>query len=403
MTTSLPAVDVPVVDLDPYDEAVLADPRGFQETLRETGPLVWLSRYEVYAAGRYEEVRAGLANHRDLVSGYGVGVTDRRKEKVFRTPSLLIEADPPDHTPRRALMDALLSSRALRHLKDEFARIADGLVDELLDRGEVDAVADVAEAYPLRVFPEVIGLSQEVRPHLLTYGDVVFNAGGPANAVFARAVSAPGAEAALAAIADQTRREHSAPGGIGAAIWEAVDRGELPEDEAPLLVRSLLTAGVDTTVAAIAATLQCLAAAPDQWALVRADPRRARFAFEEAIRHESPVQTFYRTAVRDVPFGDAVLPSDGRVYLSLGAANHDPRRFPDPDRFDLERSMSGHVGFGMGVHQCVGQHFGRLEGEAVLGALARRVERLELAGPPVRRLNNTLRAWGSIPLRLTAA
>ena len=94
------------------------------------------------------------------------------------------------------------------------------------------------------------------------------------------------------------------------------------------------------------------------------------------------------------------MPAGRKVLLVFAAANRDPRRWADPDRFDVRRNASGHVGFGMGVHQCVGQHVARLEAVAVLRALLARVERLEPAGPPVRHHNNTLRAWGSLPLRL---
>lgn len=398
MTTAPIDPDVPVLDLDPYDDATLTDPAPFHERLRDAGPVVWLSRYDVYASGRYDQVRAALTNPEDLVSSAGAGMLDLRKSENFRPPSLLIEADPPAHTPRRALMNSLLSARALRHLRASFTAGAERLVDTLLDAGTVDGVRDIAEVFPLTVFPDAVGLDPAVCPHLLTYGDLVFNSGGPPNELFTRALSR--AEPAIAAIAAQTRRERLREDGIGARIWDAVDAGTLPADEAPLLIRSLLTAGVDTTVAAIAATLHCLATNPEQWALLREDPRRVRFAFEEAIRHESPVQTFFRTAVRDTDLGETILRADTKVLLSLAAANGDPRRFADPSRYDLTRSMSGHVGFGMGIHQCVGQHFGRLEGEALLGALVARVDRLELVAEPRRRLNNTLRSWATLPLRL---
>jgi 4-methoxybenzoate monooxygenase (O-demethylating) len=400
MTSAAPGHAVPVLDLDPYADDVLADPTAFHTSLREAGPVAWLSRYGVYAAGGYDEVRAGLSNPQDLVSSAGVGLTDLRRASTFRTPSLLIEADPPAHTARRVIMDSVLNARALRTLRDQVADAAIEVVDQALAAGTVDGITALAEALPLTVFPRLVGLSDSVRPHLLTYGDLVFNSGGPANAHLERALSNAGD--AITAIAEQTRRENLTTDGIGARIWAAVDRGELPAEEAPLLIRSLLTAGVDTTVSAIAATLHYLAESPDQWEILRSDPRRARFAFEEAIRHDSPVQTFYRTAIRPVDLGGVTLQTDTKILLSLGAANHDPRRFPDPDHFDLNRAMSGHVGFGMGVHQCVGQHFGRLEGEALLTALVTRVRSLEPAGPPERRLNNTLRAWRKLPLRLAS-
>ncbi len=120
------------------------------------------------------------------------------------------------------------------------------------------------------------------------------------------------------------------------------------------------------------------------------------------MRLESPVQTFFRTTTADVRIGETVVPAGQKVLMFLGSANRDPRRWAAPDVFDLARDPSGHVGFGMGIHQCVGQHVARLEVEAVLTALAHRVRRIELTAAPVRHHNNTLRAFASIPARLVA-
>lgn len=392
---------VPELDVDPYDRDILREPHEFHELLRETGSIVWLPRYGVYACGRYEQVHAGLRQWQDLISSAGVGLGDLRTGENWRTPSLLIEADPPAHSPRRAVVDKILSARALRKLREEFAEAANRMVDGLVERGTFDAVTDLAEEFPLTVFPASVGLGEQVRPHLLTYGDLVFNGGGPENELFESAMAK--APEAITAIAAQTRRETLRPGGLGAQIWDAADRGELPEDEAPLLVRSLLTAGVDTTVSSLAASIHCLATHPDQWQLLKQNPARARLAFEEAIRFESPVQTFYRTAVRDTDIAGVSVPADAKVLLHLASANRDPRRFERPHRYDFGRRVSGHVGFGMGIHQCVGQHLARMEGEAVLSALAAKAATLEIAGTPERRLNNTLRSWGRLPVTLTPA
>jgi cytochrome P450 len=164
-----------------------------------------------------------------------------------------------------------------------------------------------------------------------------------------------------------------------------------------------LTAGVDTTVSGLGAAIYCLARFPDQFARLRADPSLARGAFEEAVRYETPVQTFFRTTSRPVEIGGVRLGEGEKVLMFLGAANRDPRRWQRPDDYDIGRSTSGHVGFGSGIHQCVGQLLARLEGECMLGALARRVAAIEIAGPPRRRYNNTLRALASLPVRLAPA
>jgi cytochrome P450 len=397
-----PTTGLPVSDVDPFSHEVLEDPLPFHEQLREAGSVVYLSRYDVHALGRYEEVHAALVDWQQFQSAAGVGLSNFRTEKPWRPPSLLLEADPPRHDAPRRVLAKVLGPRALRRLRDRWTADAEQLVDSVLAAGtEFDAVPTLAEAFPLRVFPDAVGIGKDGRENLLPYGDHAFNAFGPSNDLVAK--GEPRVAELSAWVGEQCAREALSGDGFGAAIWAAADRGDITPQQAPLVVRSLLTAGVDTTVHGISAVLYAFATHPDEWARLVADPSLARVAFDEAVRWESPVQTFFRTTTTDVRIGDAVVPEGRKVLMFLAAANRDPRRWTDPDRFDLSRDPSGHVGFGMGLHQCVGQHVARLEAEAVLTALARRVRTIDLAGATRRHHNNTLRAWESIPVRLTLA
>lgn len=168
------------------------------------------------------------------------------------------------------------------------------------------------------------------------------------------------------------------PDGFGAQIYAEADAGKISHDEAALLVRSLLTAGLDTTIFGLGNALLCFARNPEQWQALRENPSLLRSAFEEVLRYASPVQTFLRTTNRDVEVEGVPIPEGSKVLLFLASANRDPRKWEDPDRFDIQRKTIGHVGFGYGIHVCVGQMVARLEAELLLGALARRVESLEL-------------------------
>jgi hypothetical protein len=397
-----PVADLPVSDADPFSHEVLEDPLPFHQQLREAGPVVYLSRYDVHALGRYEQVHAALVDWQQFQSAAGVGLSNFRTEKPWRPPSLLLEADPPRHDAPRRVLTKVLGPRALRRLRDRWTADAEQLVDHVLAAGtEFDAVPTLAQAFPLRVFPDAVGLGPDGRENLLPYGDHAFNAFGPSNDLVAK--GAPRVAELSAWVGEQCAREALSSDGFGAAIWAAADRGDITPQQAPLVVRSLLTAGVDTTVHGLSAVLYAFATNPDQWARLVADRSLARVAFDEAVRWESPVQTFFRTTTTDVRIGDAVVPEGHKVLMFLAAANRDPRRWADPDAFDLSRDPSGHVGFGMGLHQCVGQHVARLEAEAVLTALARRVRTIELAAPTKRHHNNTLRAWESIPVRVAVS
>jgi cytochrome P450 len=386
---------------DPFSADFLQNPWPQHAELREAGPVVWLERYGIWAMARYDEVHAALLDWQTFCSSAGVGLSNFRTETPWRRPSLLLEADPPEHSRARKAVNRALSPRTVRAARDEFERYAAELAANLADRKEVDGVRDIAEAFPLTVFPAVIGLPADGRTNaaLLAYGNLAFNAFGPRNRLTEAAATSAGE--AIAWITARCERPALAPGGLAMRLYECADEGLVTAEEAGLLVRSLLTAGVDTTVVALEQALYALAKHPDQWKLLRDDPRLAGAAFEESLRWGSPVQTFFRTATRDVEVAGVTIQEGEKVLLFLAAANRDPRHWDEPDRFDIRRKAGGHVGFGAGIHLCVGAAFARLEGEAMLAALAHSVDRFELAGEPVPRLNNTLCGFSSLPLVLS--
>ncbi len=389
---------VPVIPTDPFTSENLSTPHALHEQLREAGPVVYLERYKVWGMARYEQVNAALKDWKTFSSAAGVGLSDFRKEKPWRPPSLLLEADPPAHTLAREVAGPVLSPRALDAVRGQFEREAIALVDHLATLDSFDSVTQLAQVYALKVFGDAVGLPVEGREHLLAYGDLAFNAFGPRNQLLA--TSMQNAQGVQEWIAENCRREVLRPDGFGAQIWEAAEKSKAPTEWAALLVRSLLTAGIDTTVNGIVAALYALATHPDQWQLLHEDPSLAAQAFEEALRWESPVQTFFRTTTRQVEIAGKIIPEGEKVLLFLGAANRDPHRWPDPNRFDINRNASGHVAFGMGIHRCIGLTVARVEADVLLTTLARRAARIEITGQPQRRPNNTLFAWKSLPLTI---
>jgi len=392
---------IPAVDLDPFSIAYFDDPYPHQERMRETGPVVRLDKWNVFGVARYAEVHAVLNDPQTFCSSRGVGLSDFAKEKPWRPPSLILEADPPAHTRTRAVLSRVLSPAVMKQVRDGFAAAAEAKADAIAAMGQFDGIADLAEAYPLSVFPDALGLKKEGREHLIPYAGLVFNAFGPPNELRQQAIERSAPHQAY--VQEQCQRDNLAPGGFGACIHARVDTGEITAAEAPLLVRSLLSAGLDTTVYGLGAALYSLARFPDQWERLRQEPSLARNAFEEAVRFESPVQTFFRTTTREVDIGGHRIGEGEKILMFLGSANRDPRRWEQPDRYDITRQTSGHVGFGSGIHMCVGQLVARLEGEVMLAALARRIAKLEISGPVKRRYNNTLRGLDSLPLKVIPA
>ena len=251
----------------------------------------------------------------------------------------------------------------------------------------------------MSVFPDAMGLKQEGARICCRMQDWCFNAFGPPNKLRQDAIERSAPHQAY--VAEQCQRANLAPEGFGGCIHARVDSGDITAEEAPLLVRSLLSAGIDTTVNGIGAAIYCLARFPEQLARLRADPSLARNAFEEAIRFESPVQTFFRTTTGEAEIGVQQIGEGEKVLMFLGAANRDPRRWDNPDSYDVTRRTSGHVGFGSGIHMCVGQLLARVEGEVMLAAIARKVATIEITGPVKRRYNNTLRGLESLPITIS--
>ncbi|HEY0297536.1 MAG TPA: cytochrome P450 [Bordetella sp.] len=393
----------PELDVDPYDEAVLDSPYAVHAAIRAAGPVAYLKRYGVYAMGRHRNVQPTLKDWQTFSSTGGSGIADIRKPGNWRPASAIVEVDPPRHTYVRSAMQKVMSPQLIRSWREMFTREAERLVDELVRKEYVDGVHDLSEAYIATTFPPALGLrdSPERRENLFLLGSLNFDAQGPRNPRYE--ATQQRADEIMPWHDAMMRRENLLPGGFGARLYDAVDAGELEPELAPLLVRSFLRGGLDTTSSSISAALWYLAMNPAQYALLHEDPSRARPALEEAMRLETPIQTAARLTTREVVVDGTAIPNDSKVMMMLASANRDPDFWDRPDEYDLTRSTLGHVALGNGIHMCIGQMIARLEGECILAAVAQRVRGIGLEGAPVRRINNVLRSLKSLPLRLEAA
>jgi cytochrome P450 len=393
--------EFPASDVDPYARECLIDPYPLHATLRDLGPVVRLRTYDCWAVTRYEEVNSVLLDWETFASGAGVGLANFRNEKPWRVPSIILEADPPLHARTHKILARVMTPQVLRDFRPTFELEARRLVDQLLERKDVDGMAEIARAFPEKVFPDAVGLPADGRENLAPYGDMVFNAIGPRNALVEQSMAT--ASSVIPWITQACSRAGLTPDGLGAKVYAAVDAGEATEDEAGMLTRSLLSAGLDTTVAAIGNALVAFTRFPEQWAMLRETPSLARSAFDEAMRLESPVQAFFRTTSRATVLADVSIEAGKKVLVFFASANRDPRRWDAPDVFDIRRKGGGHVAFGLGIHRCVGEALAELEGEILLTELARRVREITALDDPTVHLNNSLRSFAHIPLRLTAA
>lgn len=391
--TSATSAGMHVSDIDMFTAAAIQDMHACDAQLRDQAPVVYLSKYDIWATGRHEHVREVMRDYETYSS----------QSRPFHDPAsvrplILVDDDPPRHTKLRQLFQRVLAPSIIKGMKDVFEAEAARLVDRLLERGEVDGHDDVAVAYVLKVFPDIMGCSDEGRENFLLFGELAFNTLGPPNDIL-RTSFERGA-ASLPWVDAKCKREKVRPGVFGFEFFAAADAGDLTEEEAELLTKTLYAAGTDTTICAVENLLHAFAQHPDQWRLVREEPALVRAAFDEILRYDAPARVGGRITTRETKIGGVHVPAGARISTLLLAAGRDPRAWPDPDRFDVKRQTNGHVGLGVGIHACAGQMLARMEAEALFTALARRVERIEPIGDAVRSSNMIAHGWQQVPLRL---
>lgn len=391
----MPVGTLPSSDVDLCCDEVLTDPYPHYRVLREAGPVVHLSQFDMLAFPRYKEVRAALMDWRTFSSARGVGFNDAANMLMSAN---VLSMDPPQHDKPRALLVDRLSPKAIRQFAPRIEAEAEWMVGELLEKGSFDGVAELARAFPALVVTDLIGLSPDVRDNLIEWGDASFCCVGPLNA---RTEAAFPLVEDLFTVLVSLSKDDLRPDSMGYAVFEAAERGEIEGEEILQLLWDYTGPGIDTTISALATLLWQFADNPDQWDAVRSDPTLVSAACNEALRFDAPAQLFTRVATKDFDVEGTTVPAGQRVVVMYGSANRDERHYEDPDRFDVRRNPSDHLAFGFGIHSCVGANLARLEMHTLVSVLARHVTRIELTGQPVRHLNNIIRGLASLPVTMS--
>ncbi|HLF11695.1 MAG TPA: cytochrome P450 [Gammaproteobacteria bacterium] len=367
--------EIPAIDLDMFDADAVRNARAVDDAVRETAPVVYLKREGIAVLGRFEHVSKGLADWQAFSS------TSRPwHDPSSVRPEILLTDDPPRHTEVRSVVAKVLSPKALNAMTAAFKSEADTIAEHLVEHADesIDAVEMISRRFVYKVLPDLMGLPAWGRENMAAFGHMVWATLGPQNQLFREAMV--GSEPVLAWVNECCNRENLDPNGLGMQMFYAADRGEITQDEAKLLVQILLSAAADTTVMTLSTAIRAFCEFPDQYELLRADPSLLRAAFDESLRWDSPSRFAGRITARDIRIDDYVIPQGTRCGLLFAAANRDPRKWQNPERFDIRRDLRGHVGWGYGVHACVGRTLAQLEADAMLGALLPRIESFEATG-----------------------
>jgi 4-methoxybenzoate monooxygenase (O-demethylating) len=392
------ATTIPEFDTDIFSHAAVRDACAVDDRLREFSPVVRLPGEDIVMLARFEHVSSGLKDWKSYSS------TSRPwHDPNSVRPELLLTDDPPKHTRVRAVVANALSPSAMNKMAEAFRRDARDIVARLRAReGEIiDVVGEITQPFVYKVLPDLIGLPEKGREHMYAFGNMVWATMGPMNALFHEAMQ--NLDEVIAWAGACCKRENLSAGSLGMAMYEAADRGECTAAEAELLVGILLSAAADTTVLTLANTLRAFSEFPEQYQLVRNEPKLTRAAFEESLRWDSPSRMAGRIATRDIEIDDFVIAAGTRCGLMFAAANRDPRRWQDPYRFDVRRPNAGHLGFGFGVHACVGRVLALLEADALLGAVAESISAVTPAGPVEPWMTTIGHGPAHLPVRLQFA
>jgi cytochrome P450 len=313
---------------------------------------------------------------RDPRMGRGGPPSDWQPPEAWRpwfdmTANWMLFRDPPAHTRLRGLVGTAFTPRAIASLRDGIARTADELLDAALAKREFDLVADYAFELPVRVIADMLGVPREDRAQFKSWSHVL-----------ARAIDFNMDDSFMNAASDVARAldgyirgliedKRARPGDdiLSGIAHARVNDDRLTTEEIVGTVALLLFAGHETTVNLIGNGALAFMRHPDQLAALRADPGLIENAVEEVLRYDSPVQATTRVLFEDVVVENVTLPRGREVTIWIGAANHDPRVFDAPERFDIRRKDIKHLSFGGGIHYCIGASLARLEGQIALSRL----------------------------------
>ena len=380
--------------LNPFLPEVIADPYPVYEYYRENDPVHWgvAAKRQLDGAWylfRYEDVMRVLEDRRFGREGHKVrdDIETAPVPKAYKGFSSMVSnwmvfRDPPNHTRLRLLVNKAFSPKTLEDIRPAIVEIADGLLEGIKDKQEIDLVDDFGFPLPVMVIAALLGVDPEDRYDFRKWALALQHASAsrltPSVEIYERAEAATQAFIAYFKDAIAQRRAEPRQDLITALAKARYEGDKLNDEEILATCIHLLTAGHETTINLITKGTLALLRNPEQLKLLRSRPELIPNAVEELIRYDSPVQMLSRWAYEDVEIGGKLIRRGDNVGLMLGSANRDRRRFDNPDLLDIQRQDNKHCGFGGGIHFCLGSALARAETQISLNILINRLPELRL-------------------------
>jgi beta-dihydromenaquinone-9 omega-hydroxylase len=385
---------VDLTKYDPFSPEVLRDPYPWYRALRADSPCHYVPNRGIWVVSRYEDV-VKCARNVSVFSSTG-GVSPHWEQRP-----MMPMYDPPKHTRLRRLVSRPFQPNAVLERSQRIERTVEGLMEKILGGGGIDLVTDVAVPLSLGVIADLIGVSEAHRADLRRWSQgVVDELAGGLDRASREQVEASRKEFVgfLRDLITQRREKGVQGDDVISLILDANEEDQLTDKETLAFCVLLLVAGYETTVNGIANGALALLENEGEWQRLTADPALVQTAVEEMIRFDGPVQSFFRNTLVDTVLHDVAIPRGGKIMLLFASANRDERKFTDPDAFRIDRSAADHIGYGVGVHYCLGAPLARAQLVGLFRALATRVRSFAISGEVVRSHNVLFRGAKSLPI-----
>ncbi len=411
-----------LADFDPFSLDVVQEPHEFFASLRREAPLYRLPNGAYYLISRYRDVRDAAMNIDDyssnLVAVMMQGQLDRPEllslsgGGAMGAVDALAVADPPVHARQRKLSNKAFSMRRVAALEPAIRALAESLIGAILPQGDArwssaEWMREVAVPLPMTVIAGLIGVPSEDIPQLKRWSDAAVSLLSGVNTPAQLAESAGQVVQLVAYFGQRVDEAARAPkDDVLGDLVRSQASGELTRDEVISILLQVLTAGNESTTSLIGSALWLLLENPDVEQRIRTDHTLLEPFIEEALRLESPFHGHFRLVRRDTEVAGEPLAAGSRVMLLWSAANRDGDEFPNPDAIDLaRRNAKAHLGFGIGIHHCIGAALARLETRVVLETLFARASAIRLAdGAKLEHVPSMLvRCFAALPVEMRGA